>query len=145
MSVIEEEGIVIWKVVSSCVELNCVFETLNSTKFALPQSYQMLGVLWLPCVSCILPEAFGRLSINQSWGAYAGGRVASPTPRRHSRRSRIASLHAGSLPIRSDSQQEASTCCSHEFCARAPPSRDVPYGNNPISRIGLRVSRHMPL
>ena len=31
-------------------------------------------------------------SINQSWGAYAGGRVASPTLRRHSWRSRLASL-----------------------------------------------------
>ena len=33
-------------------------------------------------------------------------------------RSRLASLHAGSLPIPSDSQQEASTCRSQEFCGR---------------------------
>ena len=38
MSVVEEEGIVIWKVcrVDSC--RNCVFEALNKTRFALPQS-----------------------------------------------------------------------------------------------------------
>ena len=30
--------------------------------------------------------------------------------------SRLASLHAGSLPIPSNSQQEASTCRSQEFC-----------------------------
>ena len=56
------------------------------------------------------------VSINQSWGAYAGGRVASPTLRRHSWRSRLASLHTGPLPIPSSSQQEASTCRSQEFC-----------------------------
>ena len=57
-------------------------------------------------------------SINHSWGAYAGGRVASPTLRRHSWRSRLESPHAGSLPIPSNSQQEASTCRSQEFCGR---------------------------
>ena len=39
-------------------------------------------------------------SINQSWGAYAGGRVASPTLRRHSWRSRLASPNAGSFLYR---------------------------------------------
>ena len=58
------------------------------------------------------------LHINQSWWAYAGGRVASPTLRRHPWRSRLASLHADSLPILSDSQQEAPTSRGQEFCGR---------------------------
>ena len=60
----------------------------------------------------------GYVSMNQSWGPYAGGRVSSPTLRRHSWRSRLASPHAVSLSIPSNSQQEASTCRSQEFCGR---------------------------
>ena len=88
-----------------------------------------------------------HVSINQSWGAYARGRIASPTLRRHSWRSRLARLHAGSLPIPSNSRQEASTCHSQEFCGRPLGLLQVgfvPYGNNPTNRIGFRVSRHMP-
>ena len=59
-----------------------------------------------------------KRKINQSWGAYTGGRVASPTPRRHPWRLRLASLHAGFFCILSDSQQKASTCRSQELCGR---------------------------
>ena len=54
----------------------------------------------------------------QPWGAYAVGRVASSTLQCHSWWSRLASLHAGSLPIPSNSQQEASTSRSQELCGR---------------------------
>ena len=55
-------------------------------------------------------------------GAYAGGRVASPTLLRHSRGLVRASLHAGPLLIPSSSRQEASTCPIHELRGR-PLSR----------------------
>ena len=58
-------------------------------------------------------STFGS-SINHG-GPYARGHVASPTLRHHSW-SHLASLHAGSLPILSGFQQEASTCRSQEFC-----------------------------
>ena len=53
-------------------------------------------------------ESSDRL-INKSLGAYAEGCVASSILRRHPWRSHLTSLHAGSLPILSDSRQEAST------------------------------------
>ena len=62
--------------------------------------------------------------VSQGWqssingGHTPVGRVASPTLQRHPWRSRLASLHACSLSILSDSQQEASTCRSQEFCGR---------------------------
>ena len=70
-----------------------------------------------PHEGCRFSSTWEQKSINhQSWGAYARGRVASPTLRRHSWRSGLASLHAGSLPIPINSQQEALTCRSQEFC-----------------------------
>ena len=50
-------------------------------------------------------------SINKSCGAYAGS--ASPPLWRHSRRSRPACFYAASLPILSNSRQQASTCHNH--------------------------------
>ena len=62
------------------------------------------------------------ISINQSWGAYAGGRVTSPTLRHHPWRSRLASLHA-------DSPSEASkgvTQCGKEMIS----SKNLEYKEN---------------
>ena len=95
--------IVCWGSHSPC---SCSFPPLRRTA---------ASVSW---VNYFFPSYTINQSINQSWGVYAGGRVASPTLRRHSWRSRLASPHAGSLPIPSNSQQEASTCRSHEFCGR---------------------------
>ncbi|MPC55553.1 hypothetical protein E2C01_049494 [Portunus trituberculatus] len=62
-------------------------------------------------------------------GVIRRGRVTLPALWRHSRRSRLASLNAGSLPMPSNSQQEASTCRSHDFCgpAAAAASHDLNY------------------
>ena len=80
------------------------------------------------------------ITINQSWGHT---HVVLPTPRRHPWRLRLASLHAGSIPIPSDSQKEASTIL---WASPWPPSsRVISYKNCPLSRIGFRVSRHMPI
>ena len=61
---------------------------------------------------------FPSYTINQSWGVYAGGALPrlpyGATPGGHA----LRVPHAGSLPIPSNSQQEASTCRSHEFCGR---------------------------
>ncbi|MPD02107.1 hypothetical protein E2C01_097665 [Portunus trituberculatus] len=46
------------------------------------------------------------------------GLFASPTLWRRSRQSHFASLLAGSLPMPSNSQREAATRRSHEFCGR---------------------------
>ena len=56
------------------------------------------------------------LAINHSWGAYARGRITSPTLWCHSWQSLLPSLYAGYLPVPSNTQQEASTCHSHDFC-----------------------------
>ena len=60
-----------------------------------------------------------RIIINhQSKGAYAGGRVATPTLRRQAGGSLRPSLHAGPLPIPSISSHDLPTCSSHELRGR---------------------------
>ena len=49
---------------------------------------------------------------------YAKGHVALPTLQCQLRRSPRATLHASSLPIPSNFQQEASTCPSHKLCGQ---------------------------
>ena len=69
--------------------------------------------------------------INQSWGAYAGEHVASLTLRRHSWRSHLASLHAGSLHIVTLSRR-------HRLAA-AKSSVGVPFA---FSKLGCPFRKH---
>ena len=55
--------------------------------------------------------------INQSWEhTLEGGCITLLTLWRYSWWSRLLNLHTGYLPVTSNSQQEASTCHSHQLC-----------------------------
>ena len=65
------------------------------------------------------------------------------TLRRHSWRSHLASLHAGSLPIPSNSQQEASTCRSQKFCGRPPGLLQVGLSYKQDRLPGIALHAHI--